>query len=113
MKNILKFTATGLLLLALCGCHKNGADATPVVSSELAGCAGSLHRIAGAKEGWARDAHASSNAVPTRDDLEPYFPHGMPKCPAKGTYTIGAVNEWPKCSIAAHNEYFLSLQTNQ
>jgi hypothetical protein len=40
------------------------------------------------------------------DDLEPYWRHGLGKCPEGGTYTIGKVNELSQCSVAAHNEYY-------
>jgi hypothetical protein len=36
------------------------------------------------------------------DDIAPYFPNGIPKCPAGGTYTIGKVGEPPTCSLGTN-----------
>ncbi len=104
-----KIAVACLLPLIFCGCHKD-QDGAPVVSIELASCAGGLEQIASAKEAWAKETGASSNSISSWDDLKPHFPHGPPRCSKHGTYTIGAANELPKCTIASHNEYFLSQQ---
>ena len=109
MKGFSKLSAVCFLFLAFCGCHKDQAD-VPVVSSEIAGCYGSLREIAGAKKVWAKESGAASISTPTWEDLKPYLAHGPPRCPGNGTYTIGSTEELPKCSIASHNQYF---QTNQ
>jgi hypothetical protein len=106
VKSTAQLAAACLLLFAFCGCSNNNDK--PVANAAAMGCANSLSRIAHAKESWAARSGASSNAVPTWDDLDSYFRHGPPKCPEGGTYTIGALNELPKCSVAGHNEYFLS-----
>jgi len=69
-------------------------------------CAGHLNSFVLAKKRWAEDHNAAATETPTFDDLEPYFRRGMRMCPDDGTYTIGTVAELPKCSIAAHTEYF-------
>jgi hypothetical protein len=112
LKSISKLAAAGLLFLALCGCHKDQSS-VPGVSADAVGCSGSLVQIVAAKNSWARQTGGSSSSSPTWDDLAPFFPHGAPQCPAKGTYTIGTMDELPKCSIAAHNAYFVSQQQQQ
>jgi hypothetical protein len=107
VKGISKFSLAGLLLLALCGCHKD-QGAIPVASREVAGCAGFLSAIVGAKEVWAKQSGAASNSTPTWDDLNRFF-RRPPNCPGGGTYTIGTLEELPKCSIESHNAYFLTL----
>ena len=60
--------------------------------------------IDGAKQQWAFDHHADSNAMPTWDDIRPYVMSPTPKdfkwltCPAGGTYTIGRIGDPPTCS---------------
>jgi hypothetical protein len=100
-----KFIAVSLLLCALCGCGKKDVVNAPADDATL-GCANSLRHIDDAKKSWAEKSGAALTATPTEDDLLPYFRKGMPRCPGGGTYTIGTVSELPKCSIAAHNEYF-------
>src|SRR5271163_38786 len=102
-----KLIAVSLLLFALCGCGKKDDQKAPADDATL-GCANSLGHIDAAKKRWAEQSGAALTATPTADDLDPFFRHGMPKCPGGGTYTIGAVSELPTCSIAAHNEFFKS-----
>jgi hypothetical protein len=102
---MVKLIAVALLLVGFCGCGKKETVNAPADDSTL-GCANSLMRIDAAKKRWAEQSNAALTATPTADDLDPYFRHGMPLCPGHGTYTIGVVSELPKCSIAAHNEYF-------
>jgi hypothetical protein len=99
-------TIACLLLLAVSGCNKNNNLETPVGDAAAMGCANSLRQIVNAKDKWAQQSGANSNSVPTWDDLNRFFRGGPPTCPSQGTYTIGSVGDWPKCSIAGHNDYF-------
>jgi hypothetical protein len=103
-----KLVAGCLLFLALCGCQKN--EDKPPGDPATMGCANALRTIAKAKERWAQQSGANSNSAPTWDDLDQYFRPQRPHCPSGGTYTIGAVGESPKCSIASHNQYYLTNQ---
>jgi hypothetical protein len=80
-----------------------------------ADCIDTLRQIDGAKQQWALENHASSNAVPTWKDLLPYGGRGRdydptfdwnvhfpPRCPAGGTYTIERVADAPTCSFPGH-----------
>jgi hypothetical protein len=100
-----KLIAVFLLLFAFCGCGKKDSQ-TPQADDATIGCANSLFHIDAAKKTWAEKHNAALTDTPTADDLDPFFRHGMPVCPKGGTYTIGTVSELPKCSIAAHNDYF-------
>lgn len=92
-----------------CGCHKNEAE-QPVENAAAIGCANSLRQIVQAKEHWAKHSGEGSNATPTWADLNSYFRHPVPPCPEGGAYTIGTLGELPKCSIASHNDFFVSHQ---
>ncbi|HEY3862232.1 MAG TPA: hypothetical protein VGO59_10115 [Verrucomicrobiae bacterium] len=107
VKGLSSLIAVCLSFLVFCGC---GKKAEPVANGEpdpvSIGCAAYLKQIDQAKKSWAQQHGSGANDTPTADDLEPFFRHGMPKCPGGGTYTIGSVSELPQCSIAAHNDYF-------
>lgn len=64
-------------------------------------CQHNLKEILGAKERWAMDHDKGDTDTPLMDDL--VLPYGYlkntPSCPAGGTYTIGALNQDPTCSI--------------
>ena len=52
---------------------------------------------------WALENGKTADAVPTQQDLLPYFKGQIfPVCPSGGTYTIGTVGEVPTCSIPGH-----------
>jgi hypothetical protein len=106
MRIIAKVAAGFLLAAALCGCHKSG----PSPEAATIGCASKLRQIDKAKKAWAAKSGAGSNDAPTWDDLSSYFRYGQLSCPGGGTYTIGSLSELPKCSIPAHNDYFLAHQ---
>jgi hypothetical protein len=56
--------------------------------------------IDAAKQTWASKENKTTNDVPTWDDLKPYLRiQGLPKCPDGGIYTIGRLDEMPRCSI--------------
>jgi hypothetical protein len=66
-------------------------------------CIGNLRQIYAAKQAWALENNKAADAIPTAQDLLPYFKDGtFPVCPSGGTYTIGAVGEAPTCSISGH-----------
>lgn len=64
-------------------------------------CIAYLKQIDGAKAQWASEKKPEAAVVPQLSDLVPYLKGGLlPVCPANGTYTLGAVNELPRCSHA-------------
>jgi hypothetical protein len=66
-------------------------------------CINSLRQIDGAKQQWALENNITTNAQPSWNDILPYLGRGtntkMPHCPHGGTYTIGRVDEPPRCSV--------------
>jgi hypothetical protein len=65
-------------------------------------CVMHLRQLDGAKQQWALESHATTNAVPTWDALLPYIGGSAgqaPRCPQGGTYTLGRVGEPPRCSL--------------
>jgi hypothetical protein len=66
-------------------------------------CIANLKQLDGLKTEWATAKKAATSVTPQRSDLAPYLnKHGhWPVCPADGTYTLGAVNEPPRCSLHA------------
>ena len=67
-------------------------------------CINNLRQIDAAKQQWALEKNKTTAAVPTAQDLLPYFTDGnFPVCPSGGTYTINAVGELPSCSITGHD----------
>jgi hypothetical protein len=72
--------------------------------SEKNNCINNLRHIYEAKAEWAQLNHKLTTDVPTETDLigtNKFLFHSIPVCPSGGTYAIGAVNEDPKCSLAA------------
>ena len=70
-------------------------------------CVENLKKIEFCKIEWqGNQVNEDTNHVPTWDDLRPYFPAGwsnrIPVCPSGGTYTIGRLEEHPKCSIRGY-----------
>lgn len=63
-------------------------------------CQHNLKQILGAKERWAMDHNKGGGDTPNETDLVPeYIKSSQVKCPAGGTYTIGALDDLPVCSI--------------
>jgi hypothetical protein len=60
-----------------------------------------LKQIGKAKAEWAQAGHKLPTDIPTFDELcgTNNFLRRKPICQGGGTYTIGAVNEKPKCSL--------------
>ena len=72
-------------------------------SGPLNACINNLRQIDAAKREWALENNKTAGAVPTAQDLLPYFTDGQfPVCPAGGTYTINAVGVPPTCSVPGH-----------
>jgi len=66
-------------------------------------CITNLKLIDAAKLQWALLNNKAEDAIPTTQDLLPYFKDGViPVCPSGGTYTINAVGQAPTCSIPGH-----------
>lgn len=69
-------------------------------------CINHLRQIDAAKQQWALENNKPANAIPTAADIAPYLKldanGNIPGCPSGGTYTIGAVDELPMCSIPGH-----------
>jgi hypothetical protein len=66
-------------------------------------CINNLRQIDAAKQQWALENGKKNDAIPTENDLTPYFKnHQMPRCVAGGVYTIGPVGEPPTCSVPGH-----------
>lgn len=63
-------------------------------------CINNLRQIDNAKQMWAQDNKKADTDMPTSDDIKVYIKNStFPKCPKGGSYSIGRVNEDPKCSI--------------
>ena len=66
-------------------------------------CINNLRIISAAKDQAALDLNLNSTATPTTTQMNKYlraYPlvNGLPKEPAGGTYTIGAISVNPRCS---------------
>ncbi len=71
--------------------------------NELNACINNLRIIDAAKQQWALENDKTASAVPTAQDLLPYFPDNLfPACPAGGIYTLNAVGTPPTCSVPGH-----------
>ena len=65
-------------------------------------CVENLLHLDESKQQWATEYRKAETAVPTTDDIAPYFrANMMPFCPAKGHYTIGSVEDPSLCSLYA------------
>jgi hypothetical protein len=63
-------------------------------------CVNNLRIIQSSKEQWGLEYHKTPTDLPSWEDIRPSFTRQqVPKCPAGGTYTIGRLNETPRCSI--------------
>ena len=73
-------------------------------TSQENACINNLRQIDAAKNQWALENNKKTGDVPTENDLKPYIGpagRGFPRCPAGGTYTIGAIGEPPTCSLSS------------
>lgn len=70
--------------------------------AERNACIANLKILTEAKRSWATLAKPEASIAAQPSDLAPYLKQGqLPVCPAGGTYTLGAVNEPPRCSLHA------------
>lgn len=67
------------------------------------GCIQNLKQIDGAKERWALETKKSSGTAVVDTEIDSYIKGGAPKCPSGGSYTYGAIDTNPTCSIAGHS----------
>jgi hypothetical protein len=69
-------------------------------------CINNLRQIDGAKQQWALDTKAPTNATPSWNDIHPYLARGtngaLPVCPHGGVYIIRDVQTAPTCSVKGH-----------
>ncbi len=71
--------------------------------TDRSACIANLKLIDAAKLQWALVNNKTEDAIPTMQDLLPYFKDGVaPVCPSGGVYTINAVGLAPTCSIPGH-----------
>ena len=66
-------------------------------------CINNLRQIDGAKEQWGLEKKVSSTAATVATEVDEYIKGGAPKCPSGGSYTYGAVDTAPSCSITGHS----------
>ena len=72
-------------------------------AAQLNTCINNLRQIDAAKQQWALENDKTADAVPSAQDLLPYFSNLVfPVCPSGGTYTINAVGVPPTCSVPGH-----------
>jgi chromosome segregation ATPase len=72
-------------------------------AAQLNACINNLRQIDAAKQEWALENSKTADAIPSAQDLLPYFTNMIfPTCPSGGAYTINAVNALPTCSISGH-----------
>ena len=71
-------------------------------------CQENMSKIDGAKQQWALEKNQKKDATPVWGDLvgQTSYIRKSPVCPSSGTYTIGAVNVDPACSLSANNDGF-------
>lgn len=69
--------------------------------SQARACQANLKNLIGAKERWAMDNQASASSSPTMAQIAVpgVYIRTVPECPSGGTYTVGALDEVPTCSL--------------
>ena len=88
---------------AFAGCHTKDLGRY-AQSPDFGSCINGLRMIEGAKQQWALETHADSNAVPTWEQIRLRVKSPAPthlkllRCPSGGTYTIGTVTTSASCS---------------
>jgi multidrug efflux pump subunit AcrA (membrane-fusion protein) len=73
-----------------------------VQNAQRIGCINILRQMDAAKQQWALQNNKTADAIPTPQDLAPYFNNSLPSCPGGGTYTINAVGQLTTCTIPGH-----------
>jgi DNA repair exonuclease SbcCD ATPase subunit len=82
---------------------QQAAQAAQQAAANRDACINNLRMIDAAKQQWAFDKNKNLQAIPSVQDLQPYFKDGIfPVCPSGGAYSINAVGELPSCSIPDH-----------
>src|SRR5438093_655076 len=73
-------------------------------TSRAKACIANLKQIESAKEQWAMDLKAATNATPGTADLygSTAYSRNAPACPSGGSYTIGDMATRPSCSIGTN-----------
>ena len=83
--------------------EKLQAAAQATEAANAAACMANLRLIDSAKQQWALDKNKDAAAVPTEQDLLPYFKDGVfPVCPDGGVYSLNSMAETPACAIIGH-----------
>ena len=65
-------------------------------------CITNLRQINGDKEQWALEKRKTSGAATVDSEVDQYISGGRPNCPGGGTYTYGAIDAAPTCSVPEH-----------
>jgi hypothetical protein len=94
----------GLVALGVAGYYGVDYYRKATQAGAVSPCIANLKQLRGAKDTWALERGKTSDDVPTDLDLfgTNGYIHDKPKCPQGGTYTIGKVADWPRCTIAEH-----------
>ncbi|MGD9873756.1 MAG: type II secretion system protein [Kiritimatiellia bacterium] len=71
-------------------------------NSQTKTCINNLRQIYYAKEHVAMQNKLNPGDIVTDADVAAFLNHGIPSCPAGGSYTINPVDTDPTCSAAGH-----------
>lgn len=70
-------------------------------TAQLNSCIANLKYLTEAKSRWVAESKPEATTLAQPSDLAPFLKQGLlPACPTGGTYTLGTVNEPPRCSHA-------------
>ena len=75
------------------------------MTAQKNGCIENLRQIDGAKEQWAIETKAATNATPLPADITAYIKGGTSNamaCPGGGTVAINALGTNPTCTVGTH-----------
>jgi len=73
--------------------------------AQRSACIENMRQIEAGKQQWAMENKKTETDTPTSDDVKRYAKSEQwPNCPSGGTYTIGAMNTVPTCSMSAEPE---------
>ena len=72
-------------------------------TSRTKACIANLRQIDTGKVQYAMDQKLASGAAVAWINLTPDYIKSQPSCPAGGTYTIGAIDTNPVCTIVGHS----------
>lgn len=76
----------------------------PIKETSSLQCVLNLRQLAIVKVRWELEHHKTTNDIPTAVDLREFFKNGqLPTCPAGGIYTLGRLDEPPKCSLGGRH----------